>query len=87
MNLPDGSMFQGYLSINGQKEGYGKLVDKDGNIYEGFWIKDKLHGTSKVQFCSGNVYHGHFSMGQQTGIGQMIFAQSKHCYQGEWKNG
>ena len=57
-HFDDGSMFQGQLSIDGLKNGYGKLVDKDGNIFEGCWVKNKLHGFCHAQFCTGDVYEG-----------------------------
>jgi hypothetical protein len=53
--LPDGSIQQGKFdeglfetdlysgkTVNGQKNGRGKLVKRDGSIEDGLWHKDKL---------------------------------------------
>ena len=51
----EGTFMKGYL------DGYGKKVFKNGNVYEGFFRKNKRHGLGKLTSKDGSViYEGEF---------------------------
>ena len=41
-----------------QKEGWGILIDKEGNKYEGGWEKDTMDGYGRIISINGNYYEG-----------------------------
>jgi len=40
----------------GKKHGYGKCMQEDGSIYEGFWENDIPHGYGRNIFSEGIAY-------------------------------
>lgn len=52
------NFFDGKI-VNGKKEGKGKFIDKDNNIYEGIWNKGVLTTNfGKIKYHNGMIYHG-----------------------------
>jgi len=39
----------------GKKDGYGKLIYKSGNLYEGEFKNDKRHGKGKITYTEYNI--------------------------------
>lgn len=44
--------------------GAGKLINSEGDIYQGQWRNGLMHGNFKITFNSGNVFEGEFKNGQ-----------------------
>ena len=44
--------------ISYQKEGWGILIDKEGNKYEGSWEKDIMDGYGRIISVNGDYYEG-----------------------------
>jgi hypothetical protein len=54
----DGSIYYGQQK-DFTKEGKGKLVSINGDIYEGEWENDKKNGRGMIKYAdTGNVYIG-----------------------------
>ena len=62
----------------GGLNGYGKRTDFNGNIYEGTFVNDELHGKGKITFVRlGQVWEGDFVNGALTGKGKITFADGE----------
>lgn len=81
---PDGSKYTGQFSDKGRlKQGRGRMVWTDGNMYEGQWMKDKPHGEGTFTFANGIVYQGHWENNVAKGHG--IITMPNGCtIEGEW---
>lgn len=55
--------------MGGLKEGYGREILPNGDRYEGYFVKDTMHGPGEMRFSNGAVYRGEFRDGQQSGSG------------------
>ena len=40
------------------RNGYGKMIYSDGNVYEGEWLNNKRHGQGKMILANGYTYDG-----------------------------
>ena len=49
--------------LNGKPHGAGRLVYKDGNIFEGTWVEGKLNGFGRVISWKGFYHEGQFKDG------------------------
>lgn len=64
--------------VAGGLNGYGKRTDFDGNIYEGTFVNNELHGKGKITFVRlGQVWEGDFINGVLTGKGKITFADGE----------
>ena len=79
-------LYQGYWSISGNKEGFGTCIDKDGNKYIGFWLKNLFHGKGRIISINGNYYEGNFLNGNIEGHGIFHNDNEKYTYIGNFKN-
>jgi hypothetical protein len=52
--LKDGSIYLGQ-SLNGKREGRGKLQGNDGSIFEGHWKNDMVNGFGRLIHPDGPV--------------------------------
>jgi hypothetical protein len=52
MNIAHSLLFEGEYD-EGQREGYGRAIFKNGNVYEGGWLDWDLNGQGRVNFASG----------------------------------
>jgi len=50
----DEDKYIGALS-NGKKDGYGKIIYKSGNLYEGEFKNDNRHGKGKITYTDYNI--------------------------------
>lgn len=66
--------------------GKGKLIDADGNLYEGEMKGGKLTGTGTKTWANGTVYTGPFANNVPDGQGRMVF-EDKTVYEGGFRNG
>jgi hypothetical protein len=42
------------------REGYGRIILKDGSYYEGKWKNNFQEGKGKIVYSNGNYYEGEF---------------------------
>ena len=68
----DGSVYTGQVA----KHGFGKEVDKFGNVYEGQWYIDKQQGQGKKTYIDGSTYEGAWKEGKFHGQGTLIYGET-----------
>ncbi len=78
--------FGSWDSLNIKKEGWGILIDKDGNKYEGSWKKDIMDGYGRIISINGNYYEGEIKNGIIEGNGTYYSNDKQFTYKGEFKN-
>ena len=42
------------------RDGKGIYKYKNGDIYDGYWVKDEKEGYGEYKFASGDIYKGNF---------------------------
>ena len=69
----------------GKREGKGKEVFANGDIFDGLYANDK-HTTGVMTYCTFNVYTGDFNeLGERHGLGKMEYFFGNTCY-GHYEN-
>jgi len=69
------------------KEGLGRVIESDGNVYEGKIVRGQYQGEGKfVDFETGVIWEGKFESGIMNGKGSEIIP-GKYSYVGEFLNG
>ena len=68
-SLINDSIYTGFVDINGEKHGYGKLIQKNGMQFEGFWREGVLEGWSRITDEEGGIMEGYFINGKINGKG------------------
>ena len=63
-------IYKGTWNISCQKEGWGILIDSNGNKYEGGWKNDKFSGYGRLISINGSWYQGNFNNGVIDGHGK-----------------
>ena len=72
--------------VEGIRQGYGKLTLQNGDIYDGFWENDCLHGQGKYTFAAtGSEYDGHWVDSMRDGLGIMSYGDGG-VYEGTWES-
>lgn len=84
------SYYQGEVSHGSkgsslQRQGYGRLIEKDGTVYEGLWQADTLVSGTKLD--SLGRYEGTFNRLRQPHGEGLHTAPSGTIYSGTWHNG
>jgi len=71
--------------IYSSPEGFGRALMKNGNIFEGYWKKGKLHGKA-VMITKTFKFIGHYVDGIRKGKGKVIFLNGEHIFsaEGQW---
>lgn len=64
--------------------GEGKYFHKNGQIYEGQWIKGEKEGRGKMIFSNGDVHEGSYRKGLRHGPGTYNWSQSIKTYIGQF---
>ncbi|XP_061661514.1 MORN repeat-containing protein 3-like isoform X2 [Syngnathoides biaculeatus] len=87
-----GSFFDVHATYEGEwsednRNGWGRLSYKCGDLYEGEWLWDKEHGTGVIQFANGNWYEGSWKYGKKNGHGKFYYADKGLIYEGLWVDG
>ena len=77
-------IYNGTWNISCQKDGWGILIDSNGNKYEGGWKNDKFSGYGRLISINGNWYQGKFNNGLIDGNGK--YHDEKITYVGNFKN-
>tara|TARA_A100001011_G_scaffold304793_1_gene319217 strand:- start:1280 stop:3124 length:1845 start_codon:yes stop_codon:yes gene_type:complete len=79
---------QEWLTYNGAwagayENGFGKVLFKNGNRYEGEFLDSVIHGKGKFFYKNGEIYEGNFKAAKKTGFGKMTYEDGSE-YSGEW---
>lgn len=65
--------------------GNGKFIFKNGDMYNGQWLKGKMDGQGTYTWKNGDIYKGAFFEGQLEGRGTITFKNGDR-YIGTWEN-
>lgn len=57
---------------NNVKEGLGKKINENGELYAGEWKEGKYHGNGILIYPNGSSYYGMFQSGKKWGSGQFF---------------
>lgn len=76
--------YSGYF-VNGQYNGKGVLIFKDGSFLSGDWKNGKLNGKGANLTKDGDLYIGYFADGKKDGNGTFMYAD-KSILTGNMKN-
>ena len=68
-SLINDSIYIGHVNLDGEKHGYGKLIQKNGMKLEGFWKDGFLEGWGRITDEEGCIKEGYFINGKITGKG------------------
>lgn len=71
--------------LDGKKTGVGTYVWNNGDIYEGEFKDDLMHGTGKLYIVENGTYEGEFVEGKKSGEGTFNFINGD-TYKGTWLN-
>jgi hypothetical protein len=82
--ISKGIRFQGSI-ISGLRQGYGRNVWENGDVYEGEWVNDTQSGWGRNIWVDGSSYIGMYKNNQKDGIGE-YFWEDGTAYIGEWKD-
>jgi hypothetical protein len=75
--------YTGEFDEKGHKNGYGEIVYKNGDVYEGDWKDDRKHGYGKMKYSNGNFYEGDWKNDRKHGFGMMNYSDG-NTYEGDW---
>lgn len=73
-------------TFNGVRDGRGKLVLANGDIYDGHWSEGKKEGHGIYIYASGIKYNGTWHSDKMDGYGSLIFPDGS-SYNGEFSDG
>lgn len=83
--LSDGSIYIGHW-WQGKRSGNGILVEADGTMVEGLFVKDVREGICRAIYPNGDVYTGMFVNEMPGHQGKYLKADGTY-YDGDWLNG
>jgi hypothetical protein len=85
-----GTVYDGEFKREGQfylRHGKGKLnVVRNGNVYDGEWVDNKIQGRGTFKWGMGNVYDGEWKNDKMHGKGTYTWSNGD-VYKGEYENG
>jgi hypothetical protein len=67
----------------GKRQGFGKFIDKSGNIYEGEWEGDSPNGEGKMILTDGEIYEGEVKGWNRHGYGKATLSNGE-VLEGKW---
>ncbi len=71
---------------NGRYEGNGKVIFREGNVYQGDWLSGLMHGKGEYKWKDGSQYVGDFKENEITGKGSFQWSNGS-SYEGEFVRG
>ncbi len=86
VTYPDGSKYEGSLSDELLKDGYGTMVYETGEIYCGQWFNDLQDGDGELTDVNSDVFAGSFVNGMREGFGRVMYANGD-IFEGIWRGG
>ena len=81
----NGTRYEGSFK-NDRHNGYGKLIQLDGEIFKGEWKNGKINGNGIRLHSNGDKYIGSYVNNIRNGQGHYIFINGD-SYNGNWVNG
>lgn len=75
--------YEGERDEAGQRSGLGKMIFKNGDIYEGMYLNGMRNGKGKYTWKNGGWYEGEYINHKRHGFGIMHYPD-KSTYQGIW---
>ena len=73
--------------IKGNFTGWNELIDKEGNIYRGYFKNEILNGKGeKYNFKNNTIYKGNFINNEKNGKGKIEYLQNGNFYEGNFEN-
>ncbi len=82
----NGNVYTG-KKVDGEIEGYGRVVYSSGNIYLGEFKGGYSDGKGISYYKNGDRYEGEWKDGECNGLGIYCFKINGGFYYGEWKDG
>ena len=73
-------------TVDGIREGKGKLVTENGDFYDGEWKNGKKQGQGVYIYSNGVKYNGTWNNDKMDGYGSLIFPNGSSYY-GEFRDG
>ena len=80
----DNGRYEG-TTLNGERSGYGKFYNNNGDRYEGKWLNDGINGYGTYYFSDGSRYQGYFLNATKHGKGTFYYSNGDR-YAGGWLN-
>lgn len=84
LKLPNESIYIGEI-IEGQANGFGKLITPDGSVYQGAINNGQPNGFGKSTMSSGEIYEGEHRNGIFDGRGRLTLSDGS-TFIGTFKN-
>ena len=81
----DGDRFQGYVSKNFTKDGFGTYIKANGYIFKGLWKNNEIGDYTCIIDPEGNYFKGKLVNGQANGNGEMVITK-RIKYKGNFTN-
>lgn len=81
---PNGALFEGFFE-EGQIHGFGRGITSRGEVYQGPFVYDQMHGDGLFQWPDGRLYYGNFQNGKKQGTGTYMWPNGQ-TYEGQFKN-
>lgn len=73
---------------DGMKHGFGTMKFPTGDLYEGEWFENKMHGEGTYTYKkSGDIYSGTFVLDKKHGQGTYEFSADRSMLIGDWAEG
>mmetsp|Transcript_15842 Transcript_15842/g.23850 ORF Transcript_15842/g.23850 Transcript_15842/m.23850 type:complete len:231 (-) Transcript_15842:87-779(-) len=73
---------------DGARNGVGKMTYPNGDIYEGEWLDNKMHGEGTYIYKkTGDIYSGSWAANAKNGEGRYEFGGDSSVLVGHWQNG
>ena len=69
------------------KQGYGRLINSQGDAYEGEWFADRAEGLGTMLNTQGYRYEGQWEGDHQEGLGMETWLFNNSKYVGNFKGG
>lgn len=80
------NMYLGQWNLSGEQEGYGKLINQDGSLIEGYFQKNGFCNYGRYFFTNGTYYEGGMKNNLPSSEGILKFFDTD-IYSGLWNNG
>uniref|UniRef100_A0A6C0LIN6 Uncharacterized protein n=1 Tax=viral metagenome TaxID=1070528 RepID=A0A6C0LIN6_9ZZZZ len=85
---PGVGTYVGSIDANGKRQSTGrfdagKMTYENGDVFEGFWNKDKATGLGLMTYANGDDYRGGWSDGKRQGEGKIQYSDGR-IYNGLW---